>query len=256
MMPDPITDEKAIHLAQVANETKAQALILLVRTPREFEQVSEFRKNVKAKFNEIEGYRVYLKEPHLEGARRIDAFFKVPLTALKEAEDSAKRLLVAYEDQQKREAAEQQRKLDEEARKKREALEAKARAEREEADRKAAELHKQEEEARKANDLARAVMLRNQADKVQEKAENKASNLESKAEQIQAVKVEAYIPPVAGQYTKTVWKARVTDKKAVPDEYKVIDITMLDKMAQATKGQVPVAGVEFYSETVMVGKAK
>ena len=255
-MNDLEHDEKASHLVQVANETKAQAMTLLVRTPREFEQVSEFRKNVKAKFNEIEGYRVYLKEPHLEGARRIDAFFKTPLTALKDAEDNAKRLLVVYEDQQRREAAEQQRKLDEEARKKREALEAKARAEREEADRKAAELRRQEEEARKTNDLARAVMLRNQADKVQEKAEAKAANIESKAEQVQAAKVEAYIPPVAGQYTKTVWKARVTDKKAVPDEYKVIDTAMLDKMAQATKGQIPIAGVEFYSETVMVGRAK
>src|SRR3990172_1579658 len=91
MLPDPTTDEKATHLAQVANETKTQALTLLVRTPREFEQVSEFRKNVKAKFNEIEGYRVHLKEPFLEGTRRIDAFFKAPLTALKEAEDAAKR---------------------------------------------------------------------------------------------------------------------------------------------------------------------
>ena len=255
-MNDLEHNEKAAHLAQVANETKAKALTLLVRTPREFEQVSEFRKNVKAKFNEIEGYRIHLKEPFLLGCRRIDDFFKPALQSLKDAEDNTKHLLVGYEDQQRREAAEQQRKLDEEARKKREALEAKARVEREEADRKAAELRRQEEEARKANDLAKAVMLRNQADKVQEKAEIKAANIESKAEQVQAVKVEAYIPPVVGQYTKTVWKARVTDKQIVPDEYKVVDQAMLDKMAQATKGQVPIAGVEFYSETVMVGRAK
>ena len=255
MLLDPTTDEKATHLIQVATETKSQALALQVRTPREYEQVSEFRKAVKTKFNEIEGYRTYLKEPYLEGGRRVDEFFKPALFALKESEDAIKTRLLGYETEQRRIAAEQQRKLDEEARKKRESLEAKARAEREEADRKAAELRRQEEEARKTNDLAKAVMLRNQADKIQEKAESKAANIESKAEQVQAVKVEAYIPPVAGQYTKTVWKARVTDKKAVPDEYKVVDTAMLDKMAQATKGQVPVAGVEFYSETVMVGRA-
>jgi uncharacterized membrane protein YqiK len=256
MLTDPTTDEKATHLIQVATETKSQALALQVRTPREYEQVSEFRKAVKAKFNEIEGYRTYLKEPYLEGGRRVDEFFKPALTSLKESEDAIKTRLLGYEAEQRRIAAEEQRKLDEKARKEREALEAKAREERRKADEAAAELRRQEEEARKANDLARAVTLRNQADKVQEKAEAKALNIESKAEQVQAVKVEAYIPPVAGQYSKTVWKARVLDKKSVPDEYKVVDQAMLDKMAQATKGQVPIAGVEFYSEQVMSGRAK
>ena len=90
MLPDPTTDEKATHLVQVATETRQQALALQVRTPREYEQVSEFRKTVKAKFNEIEGYRTYLKEPYLEGGRRVDEFFKPPLQALKEAEDKAR----------------------------------------------------------------------------------------------------------------------------------------------------------------------
>src|SRR3990172_2108035 len=102
MLLDPTTDEKATHLAQVANETKTQALTLLVRTPREYEQVSEFRKNVKAKFNEIDGYRVYLKEPHLVGAKRVDDFFRAPLQALKDAEDAAKTRLLGYEKEQKR----------------------------------------------------------------------------------------------------------------------------------------------------------
>jgi len=256
MLPDLIPDEKAKRLIVIAQDFNAKFPTLIVRTPHEFEQVSKFRADAKAHWNLLETKRKEDKEEYLEGGRKVDAFYAAALKFCKEAEDNAKRLLVGYEDQQRREAAEQQRKLDEEARKKREALETKARAEREEADRKAAELRRQEEEARKANDLARAVMLRNQADKVQEKAEAKAQNIESKAEQVQAAKVEAYIPPVAGQYTKTVWKARVTDKKAVPDEYKVIDTAMLDKMAQATKGQIPIAGVEFYSETVMVGRAK
>src|SRR3990167_2919970 len=101
-MNDLEHNEKAAHLAQVANETKAKALTLLVRTPREYEQVSEFRKNVKAKFNKIEGYRIYLKEPYIEGGRRVDEFFKPALTSLKEAEDAAKSRLLGYEAEQKR----------------------------------------------------------------------------------------------------------------------------------------------------------
>ena len=256
MLPDPAQDEKATHLVQVAAETRQQALALQVRTPREYEQVSDFRKSVKARFNEIEGYRTYLKEPYLEGGRRVDEFFKPPLQALKEAEDKAKTVLLGYEAEQRHIAAEEQRKLEAEARKKREALEAKARAEREKADAEAAELKRKANEARAANDLAESVRLRNQADKIVEKSEAKASNIESKAEQIVAQKVEAYIPPVQGQYSRTVWKARIVDKKAVPEEYKIVDQSMLDKVAQAGKGQIPIAGVEFYSEQVMAGRAR
>lgn len=256
MLPDPIQDEKSAHLVQVATETKQQALSLLVRTPREYEQVSDFLKAVKGKFNEIEGHRTYLKQPYLEGGRRIDEFFKAPLQFLKDSEAEAKRKLLGYESEQRRIAAEEQRKLEEKARKEREALEAKARAEREKADREVAELRKKEEAARKANDLAEAVRLRNQADKIVEKSEAKAENFQSKAAQVVAPKVEAYIPPVVGQSSRTVWKAKIVNVKLVPDEYKVVDTAMLDKIAQATKGQAPIPGVEFYSEQVMSTRAK
>lgn len=248
-------DEKATQLIKVANDTKSQAIALQVRTPREYEQVSEFRKAVKAKYNEIEGYRTYLKEPYLEGGRRVDEFFKPALGSLKEAEDTAKQRLLGYEAEQRRIAAEEQRKLEEKARKEREALEAKARAEREKADREAAELKRKADEARAKNDLAEAVRLRNQADKIVEKSEVKAEAALSKASQVVAPKVEAYIPPVAGQYSKTVWKARIIDAKQVPEEYKIVDQSMLDKLAQATKGKVLVPGVEFYPEQKMAGRA-
>jgi hypothetical protein len=256
LVTDLTKDEKAQHLVQAASDTKTKAVSLQVRSPREYETTSEFLREVKTKFNEIEGHRTYLKAPFLEGGRRIDEFFKPPLQFLKEAEAMAKQKLLGYESEQRRVAAEEQRKLDEKARKEREALETKARAEREEADRKAAELRRQEEEARKKNDLATAVALRNQADKVQEKAEAKALNIEAKAEQIQAAKVTAYIPPVVGQSSRTVWKAKVIDPKSVPDDYKIVDTVMLDKFAQATKGKVSVPGVEFYSEQVMSARSK
>ena len=248
------TDQKATALVVMATETRERALALQVRTPREYEQVSEFRINVKAKFNEIESYRVHLKEPHLEGGRRVDEFFRAPLLALKGAEDTAKQALLSYQAAQRRQAAEQQRKLEAEARKKREALEAKASAEREKADKEAAELKRQEEEARESGDLNTAVMLKHEANKIVEKSEVKVETVLSKASQVTAQKVEAYIPPIVGQHTKTMWKAKVINAKLVPDEYKVVDQKMLDAFAQATKGKVPLPGVEIYSKEVMSGR--
>ena len=249
-------DQKALALAQVADETKTQALTLLVRSPHEYEQVSGFLSQVKARANEIEGHRKYLKEPFLEGGRRVDEFFRAPLLRLKEAETEAKGKLLGYEAEQRRIAAEEQRKLEEKARKEREALEAKARAEREKADAEARDIQRKADEARAAGDLAESVRLRNQADKVVEKSEAKAEAIQSKASAVVAPRVEAYIPPVVGQSSRTVWKSRVVDAKLVPDEYKVVDVAMLDKLAQATKGKVPVPGVEFYSEQIMSARAK
>lgn len=256
MLEDISQDAKATALVQVASETKAQALALLVRSPHEYEQVSAFLSVVKGKHKEIEGYRVYLKEDFLSGCRKIDDFFRPPLLFLKEAEQTAKDKLTAYETEQHRVAAEEQRKLEEEARKKREALEAKARAEREKADAEAREIQRKAAEARAAGDLAESVKLLNTANRIIEKSEVKAEAIQSKASAVVAPKVEAYIPPVVGQSSRTVWKARVVDASKVPREYLVVNEKMLDTVANETKGKVPISGVEFYAEQVMSARAK
>lgn len=244
-------DEKATALAVSAQDSKSAAVSIQVRTPREYEQASTFLRNVKVRAREIDEHRKYLKEPYLEGGRRIDEFFRQPLAFLADAEREAKRKMLGYEDEQRRLAAEEQRKLQEKARKEREALEAKARAAREKADAEAAEIKRKADEARAAGDLAQAVTLTNQADRIVEKSETKAITLESKAEQVAAPTVQAYIPPVEGISRRTVWKARVVDVSLVPREYLLVNEQMLAKVAQATKGSVAIPGVEFYSEQTL-----
>lgn len=254
-MLEEIEDEKATQLVRAASEAKQQALSLLVRSPREYEQVSEFVSQVKAKQKEIDGYRTYLKEPYLEGGRRVDAFFKPPLEFLKEAETAAKTKLLGYQEEQRRVAAEEQRRLDDKARKEREALEAKAKQERERVDAEAAEIRRKADAARDSGDLAQAVTMQNQATKLVEKSEIKAEALLSKASAVVAQKVHAYIPPVVGQSSRTIWKARVVDAALVPREYLVVNDKMLDQVAGATKGALKVPGVEFFSDQIMSARA-
>lgn len=249
-------DQKAAALALAASEAPTQAMNLLVRSPFEYEQVSAFVSQIKARFNEIEGHRKHLKEPFIEGGRRVDEFFRAPLQFLKEAETTAKQKLLGYESEQRRIAAEEQRKLEEKAQKAREALEAKAKAEREKADAEAAEIKRKADAAREAGDLATAATLRHQANKIVEKSEVKAVAALDKAAQIVAPKVEAYIPPVVGQSSRTVWKARVVDAFLVPREYLMVNEKVLDQVANATKGKVPIPGVEFYAEQIMSSRAK
>ena len=255
-MDDLAKDEKATALVQVANAANAQALAVLVRSPHEYEQVSELLSKIKGKYKEIEGYRVYLKDDFLKGCRKIDDFFRLPLKYLEDAEDTVKGKLNAYQNEQRRIAAEEQHRLEEKARKEREALEAKAKAEREKADAEAAEIKRKADAAREAGDLATAATLRHQANKIVEKSEVKAVAALDKAAQIVAPQIVAYIPPVVGQSSRTVWKARVINKIALPEDYKIADTAMLDKFAQATQGRVAVSGVEFHSEQIMSARAK
>lgn len=62
------------------------------------------------------------------------------------------------------------------------------------------------------------------------------------------VEVAPIAPKVEGVSTRKTWKARVVDAGQVPREFMVVNETALNAYARATKGKMPVAGVEFYEE--------
>lgn len=64
------------------------------------------------------------------------------------------------------------------------------------------------------------------------------------------------MPKVAGTSMREVWKAVVVDVSQLPREYMIVNQSMLDKMAQATKGAVPVPGVRFEKTYVNATRAK
>lgn len=143
---------------------------------------------------------------------------------------------------------------DEQARKEREKAEAEARRQRE----------IEEAARRKADEARRAAEAANEAERVKllkeaEAAEKKAAAAQAKAE-VQTETAAAIIAPVvqvaapvkqAGESYRDVWKWKVVDLAKVPDNYKILNETMLNKFAVATKGAVTVPGIEFYSEKTL-----
>lgn len=250
-----IDDQQAVALATEAQSIKNRSVSVVVRSPREYELVAAERGKIKAKYKEIEARRVDLKAPALETCRRIDEFFREPLQFLKDADKTIEKAMLGYQEEERRAAAEEQRKREEEARKQREEIAAKARAEREAADRAAAELRRKEEEARKAGDLATAVTMRNQADRLVETSEEKAQEIEAKASTVVAERVVAEVPVVQGLSTRTIWRARIVDPKLVPDAYKIVNEKMIQELAKTTKGTVPIPGVEFYPDQIIAQRA-
>ncbi len=72
---------------------------------------------------------------------------------------------------------------------------------------------------------------------------------ETAAEAVMAAAVESagvsYVPKCAGTAMREVWRAEVVDKNLVPREYLVVNQTVLDALAKATKGEMEIPGVKF-----------
>jgi len=64
------------------------------------------------------------------------------------------------------------------------------------------------------------------------------------------------MPKVSGTSMREVWKAVVVDVSQLPREYIIVNQSMLDKMAQATKGAVPIPGVRFEKTYINSTRAK
>ena len=158
--------------------------------------------------------------------------------------------MITYETEQEKIRKEQEEKLRkqaaaEEARKKK-ALEEQAR--------------KKEEEARKLREEAEKADTEEKA-RLNSIAKKKEEEADARREKADATHVEAPVlaprveAPKGISYTMK-WTAEVIDFKALPDEYKLPNDSMLNKLAQATKGKVPVAGVKFKSEKIVASRAK
>ena len=64
------------------------------------------------------------------------------------------------------------------------------------------------------------------------------------------------MPKCTGTSMREVWKAVVVDVSQLPREYMIVNQSMLDKMAQATKGAVPIPGVRFEKTYINSTRAK
>jgi F0F1-type ATP synthase membrane subunit b/b' len=243
-----VIDEKGKLLVVTAKTFLEGLKTMLCRTPHEYQQVSVTVSDIKAKWNEIEGYRVKSKAQPLEDCRKVDEFYGPILKFLKQAEFTVKKLQTDYETEQERIAREKQRQLDEQARKEREDLEARAKYLRDKADKEAAELREQAEKARLEGKAKEANKLLVKAATTVQKSEVKAEEALVSAAAVFAPKVHVEIPVIQGQHTKNVCMARVVDVTLVPDAFKIINDALLQKYAKSTEGKIPLPGVEFYWE--------
>lgn len=105
------------------------------------------------------------------------------------------------------------------------------------------------EKQRKIDDDAAARAKAALKDGKTEKAQAILNNIK----QVPIPTVETSIPKVSGISIRTIWHHRVVDETKIPREYLIPNTTMLESIAKASKGEMKVPGVVFYSEESMSG---
>jgi hypothetical protein len=95
-------EEQAKNEETTALAVVSQAEALTVTTHEEATAAVAFRSEISTRYRQAEDKRKFLKEPYLEGGRRIDAFFKPVLDALDRAKRAAGDKLLVYQAEQYR----------------------------------------------------------------------------------------------------------------------------------------------------------
>ena len=218
-------DIKPIDVSIVKEVEKDTALIvqeassLVIKTQNDYELAGSLRMRIKGKIKELDEKRKSITAPLDLAKKNIMALFNPIIEKLNNGVEIIDQGVIIFSEEQDRRAREAQAKADEEARKAREKAEAKAR-----------ELE------------------------AQGKTE-KAAAAQAKADAVIAPVVVAAIPKVAGQAIKEVWYAEITDFKALSDDYKLPNQSLLDKTAQASKGKLNIPGIVFKSRKIVSGRS-
>lgn len=219
-------DIKPIDASVVEAENKLVVILVneanafpALRNQADFILAGELRSKLKGKIKRLEEIRKSVTIPMDTAKAIIMGWFKPVAARAEQGIEYLDELTINYTEEQDRIAREAQAKLDEAARKEREKAEAKAR------------------ELEAAGKTERAAAM------------------QAKADAVIAPVVAPATPKIAGQAIKEMFYAEVTDFKALPDDYKIINQSLLDKTAQASKGKLNIPGVVFKSRKIVSGRS-
>lgn len=124
--PAPLVLASGDFLSTLA-QVEGQIATLAIKDPQTAQQAADLQTRLTKAGTELEKARKNLKQPYIDAGRKIDEIAIAPALRIEAAKSSVKRLLVAYDQEQARIAADLERKRQEELRKLREQAEAEER---------------------------------------------------------------------------------------------------------------------------------
>lgn len=238
-------------LIQRANVDATPAKQLVISNVEHYTDAAAILKRVKGNLKNLIDERKALSIPIDQAKKAVMDAYRPATELLEQAEAAIKNAIVKFEAEQERLRKIEEDRLRESQRKEQQRLIESARQAEAIAKAKADKLIKEAEEARAAQDFARADKLTDRATRAIETAEIRSEDLLVKAETMPvAIVAKSYARP-KGLSTTPLWYARVTDIDKVPRAYMIANMDALNGVAKATKGSIKIEGIEFYEETSM-----
>lgn len=220
----PIQTQDAKDAQESAVVLYDRSTVLVIQNQADYEGAASCLQAIKSKARAIDEKRKEITKPLDAAKKAVMDLFRKPLELLSQAEGNVKNILRTYDQEQEKIRQEQEAKL-------------RRQAEAEEARKKKA-LEERAKKAEEKGNIEKAEALREQKEEVLVEAPVLAPRTET---------------PKGISY-KDKWVAIVTDFAKLPNEYKLPNMPMLHKMAQATKGKVLIPGVEFKVEKIVAGR--
>ncbi len=235
-LPFIIDQDPEAHRAPAdAERAVALAESYLIESQRDAQDAADTLAKLKEQRRAIEDKRKHLKEPYLEGGRRVDEFFAAPLERLAHAIRTLDGAIVGWHRAETARIERERRAAEAEARAAAEAAAARAR------------------EAEAAAEAAAAVGNEERA--LEMEANYQEAMQEAQAALAAPAAVLQPLPKVEGATIRGTWKARLINKAALiraagAQEHLhgllQFDTAAANAMARATKGATKVPGIEFY----------
>jgi hypothetical protein len=212
MQTDFTADPTVVAMQPVLAELKSAAKNLLIKTVKQYESAAALLKGIKGSLATIEDARTRITKPLNDSLREVNAQAKAAAAPFLAEEQSIKRAMIAYSDEQER---------------------------------------LQREEQRRANEIAEAERRRQQeiADRARAKGqEGKAEKHEERAQAVAAPIIQREQPKIAGVSIPKVWTYEITDESVIPREYLIVDETKIRKVVTALKGGTNIPGVRAFEQ--------
>lgn len=198
---------------------------LVISNQSDYEIASTVLSEVKSRYKELDSQRKEITKPIDTAKKAVMDLFKTPLELLEKAESKIKGLMIGYTNEQERKAREEQIRLQKLA----------------------------DQEAAKQKKILDEKIARAEASGKSAKAEELQMQKETIAPIIASV-IAPQIETPKGVSYREQWSAEITDINLVPREYLIVNLQALNKVAQATKGTLKIAGVNFISTKILASR--
>ena len=198
---------------------------LTIQNQGDYDSAAIVLKQIKARSKELDEQRKKITKPLDEAKKEVMSLYNEPLLRLANAELFIKSRMINYTAEVELKAREEQTRLQ-----------------------KLADAETAKQKKILDEKIARAEAS-GKLEKVEELKEQKENVIP-----IIAPVIAPRIEKPAGVSYRDKWSAAIVDEMLVPREYLIINTSALDKIAQATKGSVKIAGVEFKSGKIVSGR--